>query len=258
MTTDNKPGFVPETPPDPSYPCGPLSNIRECASDFDPQTRVVATTHELKIAPEHFEEQSAGTKLFELRADDRGFKAGDSLRLREYANDSYTSREVTRLVVGLLRGPTLGLSEGWVILSTAPQWQAPAQTAPLDGDWINAKDVQRLVRELDVALNGEGWCAMSLPIVAYLRARHSARCAVHDPSLGWCDCGAVREPPVKLKDAAQIQTPSDAKHSAITAARIELYNPMSTKTGSRKTKGAAKKPQKVRPTRNRFLVKPPT
>ena len=62
MTTDNKPGFVPETPPDPSYPCGPLSNIRECASDFDPQTRVVATTHELKIAPEHFEEQSAGTQ----------------------------------------------------------------------------------------------------------------------------------------------------------------------------------------------------
>ena len=40
-------------------------------------------THELKTWPEYFEAVKDGTKNFELRKDDRGFKAGDHLVLAE-------------------------------------------------------------------------------------------------------------------------------------------------------------------------------
>lgn len=75
--------------------------------------------HGLKIAHEHFAGQLAGTKTFELRADDRDFAVGDTLCLREWVDGAYTGRSVFRQVVGLLRGPAYGLQQGWVILSTA-------------------------------------------------------------------------------------------------------------------------------------------
>ena len=84
------------------------------------QTPLPAKVHDLKIAPADFAEQMAGTKTFELRADDRGFEVGHVLCLREYAVNGYTSRTLRREIVGLLRGPAFGLQQGWVILSTAP------------------------------------------------------------------------------------------------------------------------------------------
>jgi hypothetical protein len=41
-------------------------------------------THDLKCWPEFFAEVAAGRKTFEIRKDDRGFRAGDAVRLREY------------------------------------------------------------------------------------------------------------------------------------------------------------------------------
>lgn len=81
----------------------------------------MASMHELKISPEYFNQQDIGTKTFELRFDDRGFEVGDLLLLREYDRLTYTGRQVVRKVVGLLRGPVLGLAAGWVILSTAAE-----------------------------------------------------------------------------------------------------------------------------------------
>lgn len=75
--------------------------------------------HSLKIAPDHFAGQVNGTKTFELRLNDRDFQVGDVLALQEYAHPEYTGRNVKRYVVGLLRGPVLGLADGWVILSTS-------------------------------------------------------------------------------------------------------------------------------------------
>lgn len=88
------------------------------------------TVHEVKSDPDGFEALWRGRKKFELRIDDRDYDNGDFLRLRETVHPSermaegqplvYTEREVTARIDYVLRGPTLGLAEGWVILSVTP------------------------------------------------------------------------------------------------------------------------------------------
>jgi len=45
--------------------------------------------HELKTWPEYFRATQDNKKLFELREDDRGFKIGDELHLREFDPCTY-------------------------------------------------------------------------------------------------------------------------------------------------------------------------
>ena len=56
--------------------------------------------HALKTWPEYFEAVAGGEKTFEIRKDDRGFKVGDVLELREYriTEDRYTGRSLWRRV----------------------------------------------------------------------------------------------------------------------------------------------------------------
>lgn len=44
------------------------------------------TEHELKILPDYYDAVLNGFKGFEIRKDDRGFKIGDTLVLKEYVN----------------------------------------------------------------------------------------------------------------------------------------------------------------------------
>lgn len=63
-------------------------------------------THVLKIWPEFFDAIADGRKTFEVRFDDRGYREGDLLRLREWepAGEVYTGREITVRVTYILRG----------------------------------------------------------------------------------------------------------------------------------------------------------
>lgn len=78
-------------------------------------------THELKIAPEYFKAVVEGVKTFELRYNDRNFKVGDTIILKEYEHlfdmeYRHTGKEVTREISYILKGGIYGLSKGYVIL----------------------------------------------------------------------------------------------------------------------------------------------
>lgn len=77
--------------------------------------------HELKILPKWFEAVQSNKKHFELRKNDRNFKVGDILILKEFQYDkgTYTGRRVKRKVNYILCGDdsyTLGLAKGYCIL----------------------------------------------------------------------------------------------------------------------------------------------
>lgn len=57
-------------------------------------------THDLKIQPQFFEAILSGAKTFEVRRNDRGYRVGDYLRLREWEPDTetYTGRSVLMYV----------------------------------------------------------------------------------------------------------------------------------------------------------------
>tara|TARA_R110000772_G_scaffold266861_1_gene389926 strand:+ start:218 stop:493 length:276 start_codon:yes stop_codon:yes gene_type:complete len=84
--------------------------------------------HTLKTDPEVFQASIAGLKDFEIRLNDRDFKVGDELTLKETTSTGdeiknniepliYTGREIKRTIKYILHGDNYGLSKGWVILS---------------------------------------------------------------------------------------------------------------------------------------------
>ena len=90
----------------------------------------MADTHELKTDPAPFEAVYYGTKTYEIRKNDRDFKVGDTLVLRETLHTGrdmlmgsplvYTGRKAVRRISHILTGPAYGLAPGWVILSLGP------------------------------------------------------------------------------------------------------------------------------------------
>lgn len=79
--------------------------------------------HELKCWESYFCSVWDGSKPFELRKDDRDFRTGDTLWLREtkYGSGEYTGRECRRIITYVLRHEEdLGLPQGYAILGLAP------------------------------------------------------------------------------------------------------------------------------------------
>jgi hypothetical protein len=93
--------------------------------------------HELKTWPDFFRRVVSGEKTFEIRKDDRGFRGGDVLWLREYVNrtDSYTGRELRVRVTYLLAGEWPGLQPGYVAMAISPPIsEQAAGDAPVPGE----------------------------------------------------------------------------------------------------------------------------
>lgn len=84
-------------------------------------------THILKTDPDVFEATWLKTKAFEIRLNDRDFKVGDALVLRETKHSGeqmrqgrpleYTGRTVGLRVLYVLEGPCYGLAKGWCVMS---------------------------------------------------------------------------------------------------------------------------------------------
>ena len=77
-------------------------------------------THNLKTWSQFFAPLFAGEKRFEVRLNDRGFRVGDTLRLREWDKETgYTGRELSMDVTYLLWGFP-GVVPGYVCMSLVP------------------------------------------------------------------------------------------------------------------------------------------
>ena len=74
--------------------------------------------HELKTWPEPFQAMWEGRKTFEFRNNDRGFKEGDTLILKEWnpINEEYTGRVVSGVVTYLI-WEGFDVPEGYCIMS---------------------------------------------------------------------------------------------------------------------------------------------
>lgn len=72
--------------------------------------------HDLKILPEHFLPVQEGLKKAEVRYNDRDFKTGDYLILREYLPETGYSGRLVQRRIGHVTDLSV-MSEGYVLLS---------------------------------------------------------------------------------------------------------------------------------------------
>lgn len=56
--------------------------------------------HELKIAPEHYNNVKAGTKTFEIRINDRAFQKGDTVSLMKYYQGIFLNEPNLKFKIG--------------------------------------------------------------------------------------------------------------------------------------------------------------
>ena len=77
-------------------------------------------THELKCWPEFFRAIETWDKMFEIRHNDRDFRVGDVLLLREWNPDikEYSGESLTRVITYITDFPS-GLKDGYVCMGLA-------------------------------------------------------------------------------------------------------------------------------------------
>jgi len=78
--------------------------------------------HVLKVWPEYFDALQSGEKTFELRKDDRGFRVGEWLHLREWdpRREIYSGRELYRKITYIISGK-FGLENDFVCMAIESQ-----------------------------------------------------------------------------------------------------------------------------------------
>lgn len=108
-----------------------------------------ATTHDLKTWEVYFTAILDGRKRFEIRKNDRGFKKGDHLLLKEWNHitRSFTNRELTVKVDYIIKdAPSFGLADGYCIMSISPLSTHPIADAEQEvviqavKEWIKVDD----------------------------------------------------------------------------------------------------------------------
>lgn len=72
--------------------------------------------HRVKIYPKYFEQIRDGTKTYEIRYNDRDYRAGDTLALLEFDGSHYTGRTLCVDVVDVFSSDQF-LKHGFVCMS---------------------------------------------------------------------------------------------------------------------------------------------
>lgn len=111
----------------------PHEHTPRCAACMDAED--VRRTHEIKTWPPFFGSVFTGKKPFEFRRDDRHYRVGDLLDLREWEptegnmaldpkKGKYTGRRVVMRVTYCLRASRMmpGLESGYVVLGITPAY----------------------------------------------------------------------------------------------------------------------------------------
>lgn len=92
----------------------------------------MSTIHDLKIGPLFFNAVMSGVKRAELRRDDRNFKCGDVLLLREWEGE-YTGAALLVEVTHILPvDDFITIGSKWVMMSIVPLKAGSIQLAPVD------------------------------------------------------------------------------------------------------------------------------
>lgn len=89
---------------------------------------------DVKVLPEFYKELRVHRKTFEIRKDDRDYRVGDILVLREWDGEKYTGSHTKREITYILRNAEeYGLKEGFCILALqTPGWNYIRPSATLD------------------------------------------------------------------------------------------------------------------------------
>lgn len=76
-------------------------------------------THRIKTWPEYFQTLKDGTKTFEVRFNDRGYRVGDYLHHQEYDPNKafYTGEELVQKVTYIVRGNAFGIEADHCVMS---------------------------------------------------------------------------------------------------------------------------------------------
>ncbi len=102
--------------------------------------------HKIRIGTSFFADAYSNIKSFELRKNDRGYKAGDILEMMEFEDGRYTGRMVRKLVTYMLEDYT-GLEDGYCIMATA--------LVNKDGEALQYVDLGQICAEIKA--NGDGY-----------------------------------------------------------------------------------------------------
>lgn len=102
--------------------------------------------HKIRIGTAFFADAYSNIKSFELRKNDRGYKAGDILEMMEFEDGRYTGRMVQKLVTYMLEDYT-GLEDGYCIMATS--------LVNKDGEALQYVDLGQICAEIKA--NGDGY-----------------------------------------------------------------------------------------------------
>lgn len=135
------------------------------------------TRHELKTWPKYFAAVRSGQKRFEIRRNDREFKVGDILVLREFdpEDDAYTGQAEERQITFLLSEEDYGVIHGFVAIGfgeVAPHPDAAAEvTVDSLAEWHETAASNAALRAQEARKVSESYTKSNMSVAA---DRHGA------------------------------------------------------------------------------------